>query len=428
MASIIRCVGIAGTAVQVIVWHSFYLTDPWRLAWPIAAAAWGSATVAYVLRRWPSWRFAAADSGVYIVLALGARWCLPAALRGDSSSWLYMVIVGQLVAPAWFTPTSVLAVLALATGVAYWAGAALIPLAGSALLRSGLPGSAATGPVMACVMLLAVATAAWCGRRMLYRKAVGADAALDQADRDGRAQYVVFSRHIERREHERLLHDTVLNTLTALARGDGRESEVVSRCRADVARIERALGDPEDTAVGTWLPADGLLTEIAAVATEMRSRGLDVHVEVAAGAEVTASVEVTDRAEVTDGVEVTAGVVPAVPVRVAGAMAHAVREALVNVAGHAGTSEAWIEVSLAEEGSLSVTVRDAGAGFDPDRVDLGRLGLRRSIIERLADQGGHASVWSAPGEGTVVSLRWPTPPPSVAGPVARGASGWGDEP
>lgn len=114
-------------------------------------------------------------------------------------------------------------------------------------------------------------------------------------------------------------------------------------------------------------------------------------------------------------------------------MAQAVREALVNVAGHAGTSEAWIEVSQPADGGLQVTVRDAGAGFDPDRVGPGRLGVRRSIIERLADQGGQASVTSAPGEGTVVSLRWPALPHPADGAIAGRAiagraSGWGGAP
>ena len=257
-------------------------------------------------------------------------------------------------------------------------------------------------------------SAAWCGRRMLRRRAVEADAALERADQDSRDQFVVLSRQTERREHERLLHDTLLNTLTALARADGSAAEVVSRCRGDVKLIERMLSDPEDPAEDAWPRYDGLLTGIEAVAAEMRSRGLAVHVVVADGSVV------------------------AVPTRVAQAMAHAVREALVNVAGHAGTGEAWIEVSQAEEGGLLVTARDAGAGFDPDRAGLGRLGLRRSIIERIADQGGHACVRSAPGEGTVVSLRWAAPPQpedgviagsAIAGSaIAGGASGRGGTP
>ena len=210
-ASIIRCVGIVCTAVQVIIWHSFYLTAPWRLAGPVVAVAWGSAAVMYLLRRWPVWQLAAADSGVYVVLALCAQWYVPALMRGDSSNWLYIVTVGQLVAPAWFAPTAMLAVVALASGAAYWAGAAMAPPPGPGFV-------APTSPATAVLLLLAVATAAWCGRRMLHRRAVEADAALERADQDSRAQYVVLSRQIERREHERLLHDTVLNTLTALAR------------------------------------------------------------------------------------------------------------------------------------------------------------------------------------------------------------------
>ena len=211
-ASIIRCVGIVAAVAQVAIWHSYYLAVPWRLAGPVTAMTWGIVVVARLLRRWPTWQFAALDSGFYVLLALCARWYVPPVLRGDSSSWLYMMVLGQLVAPAWFTPVPVLAVLTLASVGAYWAGAVLTPPAGT--------GSAS--PVSACVLLLAVAAAAWIGRRMLYRRAIAADSALEQADAEARAQYVLLSRHTERREHERLQHDTVLNTLTALARGPGR--------------------------------------------------------------------------------------------------------------------------------------------------------------------------------------------------------------
>jgi signal transduction histidine kinase len=97
---------------------------------------------------------------------------------------------------------------------------------------------------------------------------------------------------------------------------------------------------------------------------------------------------------------------------VARALAHATREALVNVAEHAGTGEAWVAVSVSPprdrtHGSVRVTIRDEGAGFDIDRVDLVRLGVRRSIIERVTDVDGSVSVDSAPGKGTVVGIAWP---------------------
>jgi signal transduction histidine kinase len=111
-------------------------------------------------------------------------------------------------------------------------------------------------------------------------------------------------------------------------------------------------------------------------------------------------------------------VAPVMPGRVAAALAQAAGEALANVARHAGTDEAWVAVrpcspapgSAGSAGTVlagvSVVVRDEGAGFDPDRIGPDRLGVRRSIVERVADWGGRATIESAPGAGTVVSLAW----------------------
>ena len=403
-AYLIRCIAIAYIGVQVLIWHSFYAAAPWRLAGPLAAVAWGAVVVAYLLRRRPGWPLACADSGTQVALALSAALWIPAAMLGDSANWVYILMAGQLVIPAWFAPLAVLAPLALASAVAYWAGAVLVPAAG--------PGS--SSPVAASVMLLAVAAAAWCGRWVLWRWATGADAALAQADNDSRAQYVVLSRNIERREHERLLHDTVLNTLTALSRASGGTAGVVGRCRHDVTLMEFVLGAPGAWPDAARPPRGGLVAVIEAVASEMRARGLDVQVQV------------------TDAGSAAPVAAAVLPVPVAVAMAHAVREALANVASHAGTAAAWVEVSLAAPGGqgggpdgVCVTVRDTGLGFDPASVDPARLGLRRSIIERVADWGGQASIQSQPGQGTVVSLRWPATSDAGQQAVAAAASGLG---
>jgi signal transduction histidine kinase len=106
--------------------------------------------------------------------------------------------------------------------------------------------------------------------------------------------------------------------------------------------------------------------------------------------------------------------VPDIPAPVALAISNAVREALSNVAAHAGTGEAWVQIRRtgleadpAGPRCLDVIVRDLGVGFDLAHVDRTRLGLRRSIAERAADCGGHASIWSQPGQGTTVRLSWP---------------------
>jgi signal transduction histidine kinase len=423
-ASILRCLGIVYTLGQLVIWHSFFAASPWRLVGPAVAMAWGATVVVYLNRRRPGGLLAAVDSGVYIGLALGATWCVPPAMRGDGSNWLYIVMMGQLVAPAWFSPVVISAPLALASVAAYYAGAVMAPHVSS--------GDGA--PLAATVMLLAITAAAWAGRRLLVRRATGVDVALEQLDAESREHFVDLSRHTERREHERMLHDTVLNTLTALARADPADAGsgatglvatgvvaqgsvaqgsvaprvvapgvvaagVVAQCRRDVALMERVLAGPGDIGLAGLVGGRGrdlgLAAGIGVVAAELRARGLGVDVEVSGGED---------------------GLGPVVPSPVATALTQAVREALVNVLRHAGTGEAWVAVHPAcpddaTAAGVVVTVRDTGAGFDTGRVDALRLGLRRSITERVEDCGGQTAIWSAPGEGTLVTLRWDGPAP-----------------
>jgi len=392
LASVVRCAAIAYVVAQVAVWHSFYTAEPARLAGPVAATLWAAAVTVYLRRGWPGPFFACIDSAFYVALALGAQGCVPPATRYGAFSWLVISMSSQLIVPAWYASAPLAVPLALAEPLAYWVGAVRLAGTGSRTIT------------LAVLVLIVVAGVHSYCRWVLYPRAAAADAALDEADRDASEQYVNLSRNVERREHERLLHDTVLNTLTALARADGDdEAGVVDRCRQDVARIAAALSDPAEPEVGAGRRYGDLISGVRAVAAEMRSRGLTVHVDIAG-----------DRT-------------PAVPPRVAAAISNAVREALSNVAAHAGTAEAFVEVSRVgpaghaqvsrvgpaghaqELDRLQVSVRDFGAGFDPARVDQARLGLRRSIAERIADCGGQASIRSAPGQGTLVCVSWPAP-------------------
>jgi signal transduction histidine kinase len=385
LAALIRCAGIIYIVVQVAIWHSFYTSAAWRLAGPILAVAWAVATIAYLRRRWPSPFFACMDSAVYLVLALGAQECVPPAVRDDAFSWLVISMSGQLMVPAWYAPGALSLLLTLSSPASYLTGAMLPPVTNARTLAG------------AAVLLTIVGLVHGYGRRQLYRRAATADADLALADQSAREQYAVLCRNIERREHERLVHDTVLNTLTALARADYDDApEALARCRQDVTLIESALGDPDALAEGAGRPARDLPSEVQAVVADMRARGLTVHVELEAATGLT------------------------VPARVITAISNATREALSNVAKHAGTGEAWVQVHLWSDGAevpcrVQVVVRDRGTGFDQARVDKTRLGLRRSIAERIADCGGQASVWSRPGRGTVVTLSWPASEQSTSG-------------
>ena len=178
----------------------------------------------------------------------------------------------------------------------------------------------------------------------------------------------------ERSEMAAHLHDSVLQTLTLIQR----HADAPARARMLARRQERELR--------AWLfderaPADGapdrLVAALEAVVTE-----------------------VEDRHEV----EVDLVVVGDCPLerRLEGLVA-AVREAANNAARHAGADEVSVYVEV-EPHKVSAYVRDRGRGFDPDAVEPGRLGIKESIVGRMARHGGRAEVHSTPGEGTEVVL------------------------
>ncbi len=87
-----------------------------------------------------------------------------------------------------------------------------------------------------------------------------------------------------------------------------------------------------------------------------------------------------------------------------GALLAAAREATVNAAkwSGAGVISLFAEV---EPDEVAIVVRDRGKGFDPEDVPEDRKGLAESVRGRMARRGGTATVNSAPGEGTKVTLK-----------------------
>ncbi len=72
---------------------------------------------------------------------------------------------------------------------------------------------------------------------------------------------------------------------------------------------------------------------------------------------------------------------------------------------HACAGDAWLTAAQ-EDGKVVVRVVDRGAGFAQASMSAGN-GISDSILGRMRDVGGEASVESAPGQGTTVELRWP---------------------
>jgi signal transduction histidine kinase len=88
------------------------------------------------------------------------------------------------------------------------------------------------------------------------------------------------------------------------------------------------------------------------------------------------------------------------------ALLAAAREATVNAAKWSGASVISLFAEV-EPGEVSLVVRDRGKGFDPEAVPADRKGVAESIHGRMTRRGGTATVTTAPGEGTKVTLKMP---------------------
>jgi len=82
----------------------------------------------------------------------------------------------------------------------------------------------------------------------------------------------------------------------------------------------------------------------------------------------------------------------------------AAHEAMANAARHSGTSTIDLYAEVRDDG-VQVNVRDRGRGFDAGFVTTG--GIVHSIVARVENAGGTATIKSAPGSGTEVSLYMP---------------------
>ena len=86
-----------------------------------------------------------------------------------------------------------------------------------------------------------------------------------------------------------------------------------------------------------------------------------------------------------------------------------VQEALNNVSRHSGAKSALVSVQQTE-GSLVLTVKDDGSGFEPDQTrGLGLLGME----ERVKQLGGRLEIESQPGHGTLLRATLPMAAPAT---------------
>ncbi|HLM20642.1 MAG TPA: PspC domain-containing protein [Propionibacteriaceae bacterium] len=212
--------------------------------------------------------------------------------------------------------------------------------------------------VMAMTMLalagLAIVLAPW-----LHRSR----SALNQA----RAEKVRADARADMAAH---LHDSVLQTLAMIQR------------QADDPKAVQKLARRQERELRNWLYGDELheatlKAALTAAAAEVEDeRGVPVELVTVGDCDTSEEIQ---------------------------ALVRATREAMVNAAQHSGADKIDVYAEV-DEDSIEVFIRDRGQGFDVDAVAEDRMGVKGSIIDRMARHGGTATIRSAPSDGTEVRL------------------------
>lgn len=192
----------------------------------------------------------------------------------------------------------------------------------------------------------------------------------------------------QRRQSARLLHDTVLATLTLLAHsGVGVSADALREQAAGDAKLLRQLrlgSTPTPKAVGDYnlqpVEETPLGTTLESVKSRFGRMGLEV------------SWHGTGQV--------------LLPSHILDAFLLALAECLENVRRHSGVTQAHVTITE-DETTLRAMVTDQGVGFDIADVGEAKLGFAESVVARLRDVGGNARLFSAPGAGTTVVLEVP---------------------
>lgn len=176
-----------------------------------------------------------------------------------------------------------------------------------------------------------------------------------------------------------LVHDTVLGDLAAIVHGRVVLTEHDRQhLRDNILRLNSAMAGQEQN------PSGRVDLDLVELVSDLQWRGLSV--EISGAGEGLSRLDTSTRV----------------------ATFSAIRAALENVLAHAGTESAEVFIDESPD-EVMVMVVDEGAGFDADAVDSDRLGLRLSIVKRIEDCGGRATLWSRPGVGTSLLLSLPKP-------------------
>jgi signal transduction histidine kinase len=306
--------------------------------------------------------------------------------RGPSPEAGYSAIV-ELAAAS--IPAVAIVLTSSGPRIALLIGSFALIAGGSVLVTGDLQHMLRTAGVVVLGWLLPTAIAIWIsvGVPQVEKR-------IASIGRAHRAERQASELEAQRRQSARLLHDTVLATLTLLAHsGVGVKPEALREQAGDDARLLRQLrlgsnpippaeGEPFTTATSPIPVMDEIVLGTTLESVQQRFSRMGLQVSWHGTGQVLLPSEVLD------------------------AFLLALAECLENVRRHSGVTEAHVTITE-DESIVRALVTDSGVGFDIGNIDDAKLGFTESVVARLRDVGGNARLFSAPGSGTTVVLEVP---------------------
>src|SRR5690554_5166880 len=227
------------------------------------------------------------------------------------------------------------------------------------------------GPVLAIIVVVTL---------MLWVRGTASNQSRDVPD-ERRIDEETLRLEREREAEERaaaVVHDTVLSDLAAIVHGRVVLTENDKEyLRENMRRLTSAMAE-------SYVPTASSAVDLGllGVVKDLQWRGLSV--EISGAGSALSQVDSETRT----------------------AALGAIRAVLENVLVHADTSSADVFIDDTPD-EVMVMIADQGKGFLREAVGSDRLGLRLSIVRRIEDCGGRATLWSQPGVGTTVVLSLP---------------------
>jgi signal transduction histidine kinase len=249
---------------------------------------------------------------------------------------------------------------------------------GAAMLESGGVLAFDQLTFLSLLALFAILVLVDVGRRSSWR----AQPRLHRAARD---EQIAALRYRIEAKAAALMHDTLLSHLAAIANTEAAELPVALQQQME-RDLEILIGEE-------WL-SDNSAAVDAQARTDWRSSGLYAAIQESRlmGLEVESTGDLASVAKLDRESSVALGL--------------AVKQCLVNVLKHAGTTQAEVAV-YGSDTDVSVMVVDTGKGFTEAETGADRLGLRNSVRRRIEAVEGSVQVWSTPGRGTSIMIRVP---------------------